>query len=180
MRLTTTLLCQLHWSYAYYPKLPLNVNLQKPPSAKEISRTAGLAEREMRPGDLAPNPAAKDTPPPPASPLRTPPDPRWTSGILSVVVHELTEVEKAHLEGSGGREGEAGQDTDDPADLDPPSPYAELLYNDQMLYRTRCKPYARDCIMEAGTEKFVRNYHTAVVKVVIRNKTLREKDPILG
>lgn len=34
--------------------------------------------------------------------------------------------------------------------------------------------------MEAGTEKFVRNIDTAVVRVVVRTSTLRERDPILG
>lgn len=96
---------------------------------------------DMRPGDKAPLPGL-DTPPPPASPLRTAPDPRWKSGILSIVVHELAHLEKAQLRGSGGQEGEDGQDTDDLADIDVPSPYAEILYNDQLLYQTRCVRHA--------------------------------------
>lgn len=98
---------------------------------------------EMRPGDIGPSPAAKDGPPPPATPLRTPPDPAYPSGILSVIVHGLSRLEKAHLEGSGGSEGDTGQDTDDLADIDLPSPYAEILYNDQLLYQTRCGPPSR-------------------------------------
>jgi hypothetical protein len=156
---------KLSWSYSYWPKLPLNPELQASPDLSTITPSKTLTEMEMRPGDIGPSPAAKDGPPPPATPLRTPPDPAYPSGILSVIVHGLSKLEKAHLEGSGGSEGDTGQDTDDLGEIDlcafsrsapllgfraaetdafasarpsRPSPYAEILYNDQLLYQTRC------------------------------------------
>jgi hypothetical protein len=33
---------------------------------------------------------------------------------------------------------------------------------------------------EAGTERFIRDWRNTVVRVVVRDSRLREKDPILG
>lgn len=33
---------------------------------------------------------------------------------------------------------------------------------------------------EAGTEKFIRDWQSTVVRLVVRDSRLREKDPILG
>lgn len=95
---------------------------------------------EMRPGDKAPNPASKDGPPPPASVERTPPDPRYSSGILSVVIHQINNLERQNLKGASGkdREGSVGQDTDEPSEQgnNLPSGYCEILINDDMVYKT--------------------------------------------
>jgi hypothetical protein len=95
---------------------------------------------EMRPGDKAPNPAAKDGPPPPADVERTPPDPKYPSGILSVVIHHINNLERQNLQGASGndREGSAGQDTDEASEQgsNMPSGYCEIIINDDMIYKT--------------------------------------------
>jgi hypothetical protein len=95
---------------------------------------------EMRPGDQAPNPAAKDGPPPPPDVSRTPPDPKYQSGILSVVIHQINNLERQNLKGASGnsREGQAGQDTDEPSEQSSnlPSGYCEVIINDDMVYKT--------------------------------------------
>lgn len=94
---------------------------------------------EIRPGDKAPNPAAKDLPPPPPDIDRTPPDPKYTSAILSIVVHQINNLERQNLSGTtGNREGAAGQDTDEPSEQgnNLPSAYCELVINDDLVYKT--------------------------------------------
>ncbi|KZS93944.1 hypothetical protein SISNIDRAFT_474054 [Sistotremastrum niveocremeum HHB9708] len=96
-------------------------------------------EMEIRPGDKAPNPAAKDLPPPPPDIDRTPPDPKYTSAILSIVVHQINNLERQNLSGTtGNREGAAGQDTDEPSEQgnNLPSAYCELVINDDLVYKT--------------------------------------------
>jgi hypothetical protein len=94
----------------------------------------------MRPGDKAPNPAAMDGPPPPADVKRTPPDPAYPSGILSVVIHQINNLERQNLQGASGkdREGAAGQDTDEPSEQgnNLPSGYCEIIVNDDLIYKT--------------------------------------------
>jgi hypothetical protein len=95
---------------------------------------------EMRPGDKGPRPAATDPPPPAPDVQRTPPDPKYPSGILSVVIHQINNLERQNLKGASGddREGQAGQDTDEPSEQGSnlPSGYCEIIVNDDMVYKT--------------------------------------------
>jgi hypothetical protein len=70
---------------------------------------------------------------------RTPPDPKYPSGILSVVIHQINNLERQNLKGaSGDREGMAGQDTDEPSEQGSnlPSGYCEIIINDDLVYKT--------------------------------------------
>jgi len=137
----------------------------------------------MLPSDAAPNPAKKDLPPPPPNVEKTRPDPQWPSGVLSVIVHQINNLERQNLAGaSGEREGEAGQDTDEPSEQSDnlPSGYGEIIVNDEMVYKTRVKQYTTNPYYEAGTEVFIRDFTNTVVRVVIRDSRLREADPVLG
>jgi len=48
------------------------------------------------------------------------------------------------------------------------------------LYYSRVKQYTTMPFFEAGTEVFIRDWQQTVVRVVVRDSRLREKDPILG
>lgn len=118
-----------------------------------------------------------------SSALTTPPSPRYPSGILSVIIHQINSLECQNLNpGATGkeREGQAGQDTDDAGSSQPPSAYCEILVNDDMVYKTRVKQYNPMPFFEAGTEIFVRDWKTTTVRIVVRDSRLREHDPILG
>lgn len=109
---------------------------------------------EMLPSDAAPNPAKKDLPPPPPNVEKTRPDPQWPSGVLSVIVHQINNLERQNLAGaSGEREGEAGQDTDEPSEQSDnlPSGYGEIIVNDEMVYKTRVKQYTTNPYYEVST-----------------------------
>ncbi len=69
------------------------------------------------PSHPAPQPAKTDLPPPPPELTKTRPDPEFPSGVLSVILHQVNNLERQDLKGkSGDREGEAGQDTDAPSE----------------------------------------------------------------
>ncbi|KAK8844773.1 hypothetical protein IAR55_006623 [Kwoniella newhampshirensis] len=178
---------KLVWSIGYFEKAPLLKELERGPTVDEAASapapTKTAPEMEMMPQDSAPNPAKKDLPPPPPDVQKTKPDPKWPSGVLSIILHQVNNLERQNLSGaSGDREGEAGQDTDEPSEQSDnlPSGYGEFLVNDDMVYKTRVKQYTTNPYFEAGTEVFVRDFENTVVRVVIRDSRLREADPILG
>jgi len=178
---------KITWSIGFFNKAPLLKELERKPTPDEEKTQAAPSktptEMEMMPSDEAPNPAKKDLPPPPPDVQKTKPDPKWPSGVLSIILHQINNLERQNLEGkSGDREGEAGQDTDQASEQSEnlPSGYGEFLVNDDMVYKTRVKQYTTNPYFEAGTEVFVRDFQNTVVRVVIRDSRLREADPILG
>lgn len=117
----------------------------------------------------------------------TPPDPLWPSGICSIVVHQIVNLQLANVKGSNGdrrgREYEparpSGENTEEQGD-DLPTSYCKIILNDELIYRTRAKALSSKPIFNAGTERFVRDWRSAVVTVVVRDQRYREHDPILG
>jgi hypothetical protein len=119
--------------------------------------------------------------------MHTPPDPLWPSGICSVVVHQIVNLELENIQGTSGspkgREyepakpyGEAKEETG--GDL--PTSYCTILYNDELVYRTRSKAVSSQPIFNAGTERFIRDWRSAIITVTVRDQRNREHDPILG
>ncbi|KAH0406531.1 hypothetical protein KCU90_g23943, partial [Aureobasidium melanogenum] len=117
----------------------------------------------------------------------TPPDPLWPSGICSIVVHQIVNLELDNVKGTeGSRKGReyepakpSGEGTDEEgAHL--PTSYCTILYNDELVYRTRAKAVSSQPIFNAGTERFVRDWRSAVITVTVRDSRNREHDPILG
>lgn len=133
----------------------------------------------------------------------TPPDPLWPSGICSVVVHQIVNLELENNQGSeGNRKGreyeparDAGENTDG-VSKELPSSYCTILYNDQLVsflaissscslmsckvYRTRAKVVSSKPIFNAGTERFMRDWRSGIVTVTVRDQRHRQHDPILG
>ncbi|EGG02680.1 uncharacterized protein MELLADRAFT_49768 [Melampsora larici-populina 98AG31] len=165
----------LTWSVGYYSKATLEAGLQK----NVIS-------------DSAHDPVPRGEPAGPKTPAKhmhvsttnTPPPQRWKSGILSIIIHHINNLERANLKGASGsdREGNAGQDTADASEHDDnlPSGYCEIIVNDLMIYKTRVKQYTTMPFFEAGTEYFIRDWTETVVRIAVRDSRLREKDPLLG
>ncbi|KAF8323426.1 hypothetical protein DL93DRAFT_2223342 [Clavulina sp. PMI_390] len=169
----------ISWSVGYYDKAPLNRAIQNKPE-DAIPDAEDLPDDKKE--ELKPTPTVADTTDE-ADALTTPPDPAQPSGVLSVIVHYISNLERQDLKGaSGDREGSAGQDTDDPTEQSGnlPSSYCEILLNDDMIYKTRTKQYTTMPFFEAGTERFIRDWSKTVVRVVVRDAKLREHDPILG
>lgn len=178
---------KLVWSIGYFDRVELEKKFERLPTKEEAKNEpapVSAPSKEMLPNDAAPNPARDFLPPPAPTLDKTRPDPQWSSGILSIILHQVTNLERQNLEGKSGkdREGEAGQDTDDPSEQTQnlPSGYGEFIVNDSLVYRTRVKQYSVNPYFEAGTEVFIRDMATTEVRVVIRDSRLREADPIMG
>ncbi|GAA5828103.1 hypothetical protein JCM11251_002590 [Rhodosporidiobolus azoricus] len=168
----------LTWSVGYYEKVKLNPELKKKPGIDHSLPKELQDHPELKVEDNATDtPEEKDV-------QRTPPDPKYPAGILSVVIHQIHSLERANVRGTVGknREGAAGQDTDEPSEQDSelPSSYCELVLNDDIIYKTRVKQYSQMPFFEAGTETFVRDYTKSTLRIVVRDARLREHDPILG
>ncbi|GAA5950615.1 hypothetical protein JCM10213_006938 [Rhodosporidiobolus nylandii] len=169
----------LTWSVAYYEKAKLLPELKKDPSIdhslpKELQDKPELKVEE---GSKVDTPEEQDV-------QRTPPNPQYPAGILSIVVHQILGLERQEVSGGKGKdkEGTAGQDTSEPAEQEGSqvSSYVELVVNDDLIYKTRVKQYTQIPYFEAGTETFVRDYTKTSLRVVVRDARLREHDPILG
>ncbi|KZT25585.1 hypothetical protein NEOLEDRAFT_1065184 [Neolentinus lepideus HHB14362 ss-1] len=116
--------------------------------------------------------------------LCTPPDSEWPSGILSVQVHEIRGLMvKRYGKENRGHAGEKGQEDAEKEQEQGkglPSSYACIEINDQLVYSTRVKPVTAAPIFNAGTERFLRDWRTAHVNVIVRDERMRENDPVLG
>ncbi|KZT54274.1 hypothetical protein CALCODRAFT_557073 [Calocera cornea HHB12733] len=141
-----------------------------------------------------------------AAVLVTPPDPAYPSGLLSVQIHEVTDLGINNTKGSlkgGKRMGQQGAEPDVVREEEGthfPSSYCNILINDKRVYKTRVKPisgianfnageirrlpgplHASEWLIPAqGTEKFISNWRTSHVTVVVRDSRNRENDPIIG
>ena len=115
----------------------------------------------------------------------TPPDPSLPSGICSVLIHKVSNLEVQRPTGSFGSYKPwtpaqvTGENTDEEADH-LPSSYCTILQNDELVFKTRTKVKSSAPIFNAQTERFVRDWRTAVFTVTCRNSMHREHDPILG
>jgi hypothetical protein len=115
----------------------------------------------------------------------TPPDPSLPTGICSVLIHQVDNLEVVRPSGSFGSYKPwtpaqvAGENTDEEADH-LPSSYCTILQNDELVFKTRTKVKSSAPIFNAQTERFVRDWRTAIFTVTCRDSIHREHDPILG
>ena len=115
----------------------------------------------------------------------TPPDPSLPTGICSVLIHEVRNLEVVRPSGSFGSYKPwtpaqiTGENTDEEADS-LPSSYCTILQNDELVFKTRTKVKSSAPIFNAQTERFVRDWRTAVFTITCRDSVQREHDPILG
>lgn len=117
----------------------------------------------------------------------TPPDPLWPSGICSVVVHQIVNLQLENIKGTAGKRGgheyepaKSYGETKEETGGHLPTSYCTILYNDELVYRTRTKAVSSQPIFNAGTERFIRDWRSAIVTVTVRDSRNREHDPILG
>ncbi|KAF1963079.1 hypothetical protein CC80DRAFT_434501 [Byssothecium circinans] len=171
---------ELHWEVGYFGK----------PQFRPALRTDG--KNRALPDELKNDPKLQDdkgvtNTAEDDAVMHTPPDPLWPSGICSVVVHQIVNLELENVKGTTGsrkgREfepakpyGEATEETG--GDL--PTSYCTILYNDQLVYKTRSKAVSSQPIFNAGTERFIRDWRSAIVTVTVRDQRNREHDPIIG
>lgn len=171
---------ELHWEVGYFSK----------PKFRPALRTDG--KNRALPDSLKDNPELQDEKgalnnEEQDAVAHTPPDPLWPSGICSVVVHQIVNLELENIAGSNGNRkgreyepakpaGEATRETHKSL----PSSYCTILYNDELVYRTRAKAVSSKPIFNAGTERFMRDWRSGIVTITVRDQRYRQHDPILG
>ncbi|TVY40867.1 Meiotically up-regulated protein 190 protein [Lachnellula occidentalis] len=115
----------------------------------------------------------------------TPPDPSLPTGICSILIHEVDNLEVERPSGSFGSyklwspAQITGENTDE-EHHDLPSSYCTILQNDELVFKTRTKVKSSKPIFNAQSERFVRDWRTAVFTVTCWNSVHREHDSILG
>lgn len=172
---------ELHWEVGFFGKTQFRKALRtdgKDPNLPKELRDKAELQDDKGTIDTAEEDAV----------THTPPDPLWPSGILSVVVHQIVNLELANVKGSNGkRKGreyeparpEAGAALEE-SGKKLPSAYCTILLNDELVYKTRTKVVSAKPIFEAGTERFIRDWRSTIVTVTVRDSRNREHDPIIG
>lgn len=115
-----------------------------------------------------------------------PPDPSLPSGILSMQIHQIANLEVAdgHKSMRPRKKDEPGQDVetveteDDPEHA--PSAYCRIILNDEIIFQTRTKALNSNPFYNAGTERFIRDWRRTLIMVVVYDFRVREADAILG
>ncbi|KAF5548418.1 hypothetical protein FMEXI_4768 [Fusarium mexicanum] len=172
---------ELHWEVGFFGKTQFRKALRT--DGRDLNLPKALADKP----ELQENKGAIDTKEEDAV-IHTPPDPLWPSGILSIVVHQIVGLELENIKGSNGkRKGreyeparpEAGEVKEEQA-KSLPSSYCTILLNDDLVYKTRTKVVSSQPIFNAGTEKFIRDWRSAIVTVAVRDSRNRQHDPLIG
>ncbi len=124
---------ELHWEVGYFPK----------PNFRPALRTDG--KDPTLPAGLRDDPKFQDEKGNLDTPLadavaHTPPDPLWPSGICSVVVHQIVNLELEDIQGShGNRRGREYEPARDAGEIKSeeggrlPSAYVVIHMNDQLV-----------------------------------------------
>ncbi|KAI0161343.1 C2 domain-containing protein [Xylariaceae sp. FL1272] len=173
---------ELHWEVGYFGKTQFRAALRT--DGKDLSLPKELRDKK----ELQEDKGAIDNEEEDAA-THTPPDPLWPSGVLGVVVHQIVNLELANVQGSeggkrkGGKEYEPARDAGEikeEASKKLPNAYCTICFNDELVYKTRTKVVSSKPIFNAGTERFVRDWRSAIVTVTVRDSRNRQHDPILG
>ncbi|RMZ74209.1 c2 domain [Pyrenophora seminiperda CCB06] len=170
---------ELHWEVGYFSK----------PKFRKEMRTDG--KNKALPDELRDHPALQDekgviNSEEDDAVMHTPPDPLWPSGICSVIVHQIVNLELENIKGSEnpkGREYEPAKpygEGKEEVGGNLPTSYCTILFNDELVYRTRAKAVSSQPIFNAGTERFIRDWRSAIITITARDQRNREHDPILG
>lgn len=119
--------------------------------------------------------------------VHTPPDPLWPSGIVSIVLHNIVNLELEEIKGSFKDRKKkqydpakkSGENTEEQS-KNLPTSYCTLLVNDELVYRTRSKAVTSKPIFNTAAERFLRDWRSAIITVAVRDKRFRQHDPVLG
>ncbi|KAI1923924.1 hypothetical protein LOZ07_003689 [Ophidiomyces ophidiicola] len=171
---------ELHWEVGYFGKPRMRQQLRTDGKSKDLP---GKMKDDPKLQDEMGNIMNEDQ----DAVMHTPPDPLWPSGICSIVVHQIVNLQFARIKGTlGNRKGrdydparEYGENTDEEG-KDLPTSYCTIMLNDNLVYRTRAKAVSSKPIFNAGTERFIRDWRSALITIVVRDQRYRQHDPILG
>lgn len=128
------MLGELHWEVGYFGKPQFRPSLRT--DGKNANLPNALKDHEALQDEKGVVDNANED-----AVVHTPPDPLWPSGICSVVIHQIVNLELENIKGSNGnrkgREFEpakaAGENTEEESKQLPTS-YCTILFNDQLVW----------------------------------------------
>ncbi|KAJ2906907.1 hypothetical protein MKZ38_009770 [Zalerion maritima] len=171
---------ELHWEVGFFGKTQFRAALRT--DGKDISLPKELRDKKELQDDKGAIDSVEED-----AVVHTPPDPLWPSGILSVVVEQIVNLQLSDVKGSDGnrkhKEYEPAREAGDIKEeqgKDLPSSYCTILVNDALVYKSRTKMATSKPIFNAGTEKFIRDWRSSIVTVSVRDSRQRQHDPVLG
>lgn len=124
---------ELHWEVGYFGKPSFRPALRTDGKSRTLEK--GLQDRPELQDDTGVQNTETDD-----AVMHTPPDPLWPSGICSVIVHQIVNLELENVKGTQGtrkgREYEpakpAGENIDESGHHLPTS-YCTILFNDELV-----------------------------------------------
>ncbi|KAF2767213.1 hypothetical protein EJ03DRAFT_329373 [Teratosphaeria nubilosa] len=171
---------ELHWEVGYFGKPQFR------PALRTDGKNKALPENLRDKPELQDDKGVANTSTDDAV-QHTPPDPLWPSGVCSIIVHQIVNLELDNIKGTAGsRKGKEYEPAKPYGEVKEeegghlPTSYCTILFNDELVYRTRAKAVSSQPIFNAGTERFIRDWRSAIVTVTVRDSRNREHDPILG
>ena len=173
-----TLPGKLYWDIGYFPRAQFKESMKT--DGKDINVPDSIRDRPEFQDDKGTVTTQHEI-----DVTTTPPDPSLPTGICSILIHEVRNLEVERPSGSFGSYKPwtpaqiTGENTDEEADF-LPSSYCTILQNDELVFKTRTKVKSSAPIFNAQTERFVRDWRTAVFTITCRNSVQREHDSILG
>jgi hypothetical protein len=111
--------------------------------------------------------------------ISSPPSENYPSGVLSVVIHQITGLEFESISKKQVSKTETASDEEEQSE-DLPSAYCTIILNHQKVFRTRTKPKNAKPFFNAGCERFIRDWRTADVLISVRDARVHEDDALLG
>ena len=171
---------ELHWEVGYFGKPKFRPALRT--DGKNKSLPPELKDKPELQDEKGVQNTAEDD-----AVQHTPPDPLWPSGVCSIIVHQIVNLELENVKGTtGSRKGKEfepaksyGESTEEEG-VTLPTSYCTILFDDQLVYRTRAKAVSSKPIFNAGTERFIRDWRSTIITVTVRDSRNRQHDPILG
>jgi len=124
---------ELHWEVGYFAKPQFRAALRT--DGKNTALPSELKDKPEFQDDKGVVNSAKDD-----AVMHTPPDPLWPSGICSIIVHQIVNLELENIKGSNGnrkgREYEPaksyGESTEETG-KNLPTSYCTILFNDELV-----------------------------------------------
>ena len=124
---------ELHWEVGYFGKPQFRPALRT--HGKDVNLPDQLKDKkELQDDKGAIDNATED------AVVHTPPDPLWPSGVCSVIVHQIVNLELQNIKGSDGkrkgREYEPAQESGENKEEEHkklPSSYCTILFNDELV-----------------------------------------------
>lgn len=168
----------LHWDVAFFPKSTFKASMRT--DGLDTALPKEIREQEQFKEDRGVVNTQDE-----ADITSIPPDPTLPSGICSILIHQIENLEVNRPAGTFGSyepwtpAQQVGENTDEEGN-NLPSSYCTIMCNDELVFRTRTKVKSSKPIFNAQSERFIRDWRTAVFTVACRNQVHREHDSLLG